>query len=702
MKKLFFFIVLLLFNNSFLFSQVAINTDGTAADNSAMLDVKSISKGLLPPRMTREELTAIAKPADGLLVYCIDCGSNGSGTLSIFITGAWFTLSANCMNPLTPVAVTHVASATQIVWNWNAVADATGYKWNTINDYSTAEEIGTANTKIETGLSCSSPYKRYLWAWNGCGYSSPLTLWQTTATCETEPNTVTDIDGNNYHTVTIGTQVWMLENLKTTKYNDGTSIPNVTDKAAWTNLTTPGYCWYNNAIDNKIIYGALYNWHTVNTGKLAPLGWHVPTDAEWTTLTDFLTNNGYGYGGNGSDIAKSLAATSGWGTFSTLGTIGNEQSGNNSTGFSALPGGYCDFSTGNFSGLLNSGYWWSSTAYAENSSRIRNLNYNHTTVAPDGYNMRYGFSVRCVKDYTIANAVTPVLNTISVSNIKGFTAISGGNISSDGGASVTARGVCWSTMQNPTIADSKTADGGSTGTFISNLTGLTKNTSYYVRAYATNIAGTSYGNEVSFTTTNEAPNEDVTDIDGNVYHTVTIGNQIWMVENLKTTKYNDGSSIPKVSEDVDWAALSTGAYCWYNNIVSNTNTYGALYNWNSVNTGKLAPTGWHIPTDAEWTTLTTFLGGESSAGNKLKEIGTTHWITSTNATNSSGFAALPAGRRSSTGLYSDIGGIGCWWSSTQYNTSSAWSRLMSHYYTDVYRYNNYDKESGFSVRCIKD
>lgn len=178
-------------------------------------------------------------------------------------------------------------------------------------------------------------------------------------------STVIDIDGNVYHTVKIGTQVWMLENLKTTHFNDGTIIPLVRDSAEWRELTTPGYCWYNNdAKTYKNMYGALYNWYTVNTGKLAPTGWHVATDAEWTTLQNYLIANGYNYDGSTSKnkVAKSLAATTNWipGVESYIGAIDDDLSKNNSTGFSALPGGwrliadkFCD--EGDY------GCWWSST-----------------------------------------------------------------------------------------------------------------------------------------------------------------------------------------------------------------------------------------------------------------------------------------------------------------------------------------------------
>jgi uncharacterized protein (TIGR02145 family) len=177
-----------------------------------------------------------------------------------------------------------------------------------------------------------------------------------------------------------------------------------------------------------------------------------------------------------------------------------------------------------------------------------------------------------------------------------------------------------------------------------------------------------------------------------------------MAENLKTTKYNDGTSIPLVTDGAAWAALSTPGYCWYNNDAATYKaTYGGLYNWYTVNTGKLCPTGWHVPTDAEWTTLTTYLGGESVAGGRLKETGTTHWASSNEgATNESGFTALPGGKRSYDGLFNGNKINGVWWSSTEYPSSYAWYRFMYSYLSDVTRDYYYSKPYGFSVRCIKD
>ncbi len=303
---------------------------------------------------------------------------------------------------------------------------------------------------------------------------------------------------------------------------------------------------------------------------------------------------------------------------------------------------------------------------------------------------------------------TPTLTTKKITEITLTTAMSGGDISNDGGATVTERGVCWSTNPNPTIADNKTVDGSGVGSFTSTISDLKTNTTYYVRAYATNSKGTAYGNEISFVTLEDIvfnPNINygtMTDIDGNVYKTVTIGTQTWMAENLKTTKYKDGISIPKISDDIKWISLTTGAYCDYENDQNKVATYGRLYNWYAVNTDKLCPTGWHVSTDPEWTQLINYLGGELIAGGKLKEVGITHWNSpNTGATNESGFTALPSAYRGNDGKFYSLGYYGCWWNATEFDTDSAWYRYMNYDYGNVVR-NYYSKEDGFSVRCVRD
>ena len=195
----------------------------------------------------------------------------------------------------------------------------------------------------------------------------------------------------------------------------------------------------------------------------------------------------------------------------------------------------------------------------------------------------------------------------------------------------------------------------------------------------------------------------VTDMDGNIYSAVTIGSQVWMAANLKTTRYRDGSPITNETDDATWAWLTTGAYCNYDNDPVNNNTYGRLYNWHAVNSGILAPTGWHVPSDAEWAVLESFLGEESKAGGKLKEAGTAHWYSpNVEATNSTGFTALPGGSRFSTGSFYNLTYTGYFWSSTGgTDPAYAWYRYLDFNNGFVMR-SEYYKVEGLSVRCIKD
>jgi len=201
-------------------------------------------------------------------------------------------------------------------------------------------------------------------------------------------------------------------------------------------------------------------------------------------------------------------------------------------------------------------------------------------------------------------------------------------------------------------------------------------------------------------------NHTVTDIDGNVYKTVTIGTQTWMVENLKVTHYRDGSAIPNITNATTWTSLTTGAYCDYNNLTSNGLIYGHQYNWlAAVDTRNIAPIGWHVPTNAEWNLLSDYLGGATVAGGKLKEAGTTHWASpNTGATNSSGFTALPGGNRSNiNGTFDSMSTYGRWWSTTESSTTSAWTRNLNYYYSNIFTDTGGNAKSiGCSIRCVKD
>lgn len=295
----------------------------------------------------------------------------------------------------------------------------------------------------------------------------------------------------------------------------------------------------------------------------------------------------------------------------------------------------------------------------------------------------------------------PVVTTYPVINIMLDNASCGGYISEDGGSPIIQRGVCWSASTIPTVSDFHTSDGIDTGNFFSILSGLTSGTLYRVRSYATNSVGTSYGTEISFYTL--FPGLTAIDGDGNIYQVDTIGTQIWLAENLKTTRYNDGSVIPHIPDVLSWSTRTVPAYCWYSNKESIYKAqYGALYNWYTVNTGRLCPAGWHVPTDAEWDTLTIYLGTDSLAGGKLKEIGTTHWAEpNTGATDEFGFTALPGGYRRYNGVFIDERFYGYWWNSNQLDINNSWNIHLNHNSKDlVDEYSN--KKCGFSVRCLKD
>jgi uncharacterized protein (TIGR02145 family) len=193
------------------------------------------------------------------------------------------------------------------------------------------------------------------------------------------------------------------------------------------------------------------------------------------------------------------------------------------------------------------------------------------------------------------------------------------------------------------------------------------------------------------------------DYDGNAYPTITIGTQVWMAENLRVTHYRNGDPIPQVTDNTAWAALTTGAYCWYDNDIGINAKYGVLYNWFAVSDSRgICPSGWHVSSDAEWTILTTQLGGYDYAGGKMKSVSSLWTAPNTDATNTSGFSGLPGSYRFDDGIFHwGVGYSGNWWSSTEYSSSNAWSRSLYHYNGYVY-VGSISKRDGFSVRCLRD
>ena len=510
----------------------------------------------------------------------------------------------------------------------------------------------------------------------------------------------TDGDNNIYSVVAIGNQVWMAENLKTTRYSNGdiigTTSPATLDII---NESAPKYQWAWDGIEGNVTdFGRLYTWYSVSDSRnLCPAGWSVPSQDEWTILTDFLGGLSFS-GGRLKEVG-----TTHWLSPNTGAT--------NETGFTALPGGY-RFSNGGFGGRGSDGIWWSLTESNLNVSRTIGMGNSYTDAYGGSNSQRSGYSVRCIK----RESDLPAITTSSVSLITGTTATSGGIVTSDGGATVTARGVCWSTSENPTIADNNTTNGSGTGAFTSSITGLTTGTTYYVRAYATNSRGTSYGSQISFNTI-------LSDIDGNVYNSVPIGTQVWMVENLKTTRYNNGDIIgTTIPFNKDISGENTPKYQWaYDGDESNVATFSRLYTWYVItDSRKLCPAGWHIPADAEWTILSDYLikngygygiGNGSDIGKSMaatygwKFDATAGHIGNNQASNNtSGFTALPSGNRASDGTFGGINEYCVWGSTTEYAESGNFDVLVRNMFSDAgYLFvDQINKSTGFSVRCVKD
>jgi uncharacterized protein (TIGR02145 family) len=512
-----------------------------------------------------------------------------------------------------------------------------------------------------------------------------------------------DIDGNVYHTVKIGNQVWTVENLRVTKYNDGSAIPHIINDAAWDSChytETGVYCYYNNTTNADSIkkFGALYNWYAVNTGKLAPAGWHVPSDSEWSVLTTFLGGDSVA-GGKLKEVGAAH-----WLSPNTDAT--------NETGFSALPGGCRDYD-GTFSNVGGRGNWWSATAYNHNASVscFREMYCNYANVDRDRVNNHFGFSVRCVRNTKIELAGCGSFND----DIKTICRApeNAGITNAYYDPSQKAEKLAVYISSNLRTSEGKE--------FFASLAGLQPEEKVKKLEEAAKKAGLDCC-PIADDLNNSSGT--VTDADGNVYQTVKIGNQVWTAENLRTTKYNDGTSIPYVTNRATWGKLTTPGYCFYNN-TTNTDSikkFGALYNWYTVNSGKLVPAGWHMPSDSEWILLGKYLvqngynwdgTTDMTIDNKIAKSlsAKTDWHRSTNPgavgndltkNNRSDFSALPGGGRSGLGEFFGIGDGGAWWSTKADKVSGAYEFDLGCGLDIFGLYNDNSKSCGFSVRLVKD
>ena len=501
-----------------------------------------------------------------------------------------------------------------------------------------------------------------------------------------------DQNGNSFTWKKIGNQYWSTINTNIESYRDGTPIPQVTDASEWGNLTTGAWCYY----DNDPSKGKLYNWYAVagihdndeNTPnkEFAPKGWQVPNDADWTTLKNYLISNGYNYDVTTTvnKIAKSMASITGWNSSTTEGTPGNNQDENNSSGLSFKPMGYrMDSQRNSDFDQINKGAFLWSKSDDDNiiGASYYGVAFDQVYISLPGvvndYNgyKDYGFSVRLV-----SQSPTDILlnGTISAEN-----------------------------HQIKNVVDPTDAQDAATKSYVDLLLIKINELQDQIDVLqSTSGSGT------------------VTDQDGNSYPYLTYGDQVWTVKNAEIVTYRDGTPIPQVTDATEWANLTTGAWCYYDNDTSK----GKLYNWyavagihdNDENTPnkELVPEGWHVPTDAEWTTLGTYLiaNGYNYDGtiteNKIAKAmaSKTGWASQTNAgvpgndqslNNDSGFNAFPVGFRTNNGSFATEGSNAIFWSSTEYNTDSAWYRYLYYNYSYIDRYDDY-KHFGFSVRFVRD
>jgi uncharacterized protein (TIGR02145 family) len=587
---------------------------------------------------------------------------------------------------ISSITTTSVSTGGNITDDGGAEVTARGVCWGTatkpeITGSKTSDSKGTGSfTSSITGLTPATKYYVRAYATNseGTAYGNeqtsttlPVTGAVVTTTAVTSITSTTAVSGGNVTsdgggTITARGVCWATTanpDLTKSKTTDGTGTGSFTS-----NITglTPGTVYHVRA------YATNSSGTTYGSDVQFPSAAVVPTvttaDPSGPTQTTATSGGNVTADGGAAVTARGVCWTSG-----TADPVVTDSHTSDGTG------------TGPFVSnltLLTPNTPYKVRAYATNS-------------AGTGYG--------AVKTFTTSPILLATVTTTVPSSVTASGAVTGGEVSASGGGTITARGVCYGKAPDPDIAGSLTTDGTGTGTFTSTLSGLEDGTVYYIRAYATNSAGTAYGTQVQLLSM-------VSDVESYLYKTVLIGNQVWMAENLRTKKYNDNSDVTLVSDGTAWAGLSAEAYCWYNNDeTTNKPIYGALYNWFAVDKGNLCPTGWHVPTDAEFKTLEMHLGLDQTQadafgdrgtdqGSKMKN--TTGWAAGENGTNTSGFSALPGGFRYYGGNFFNMGILTYFWTSSASSTIDAFQRRLDGSKTTVFRERTL-KQAGKYVRCVK-
>lgn len=569
---------------------------------------------------------------------------------------------------------------------------------------------------------------------------------------------ITDIDGNVYPTITIGEQEWMGKNLRVSHYTNGDPILHEENHTVWQTSQEGLRTWYNNDPDNEEPYGMLYNWHaTTDERGLCPAGWRTPTDADWQQLLEFIDPNHRGNNNPAGTKLKSRRQQN-----SPLGAPWDTHEhprwdshgyryGTDDFDFNALPGG--NYTMGNaFVSKGQHAYFWSSTPASHKHAWARIITFNMAGMNRSQYLQQIGFSVRCIRG-EVQQVQHPQVNTLIPSEVTSTTTMAGGEVNSEGGGAVTARGLVWGQNPNPSLSqnEGQRQAGSGPGTFTAQITELEPATTYWVRAWASNEAGTAYGTQKEVVTpgTSDEDDEDkpewtpcpgmptVTDIDGNTYTTVLIGNQCWLRENLKTKRYNDGSPVTSNLTDAQWEATTEGAYRVYpytmvEGIESEEEmleNYGILYNWFAPTDERgLCPAGWRLPDDDDWNNLFNYMKNtyphinDDNIANALKskrQVNTplgggcaTHqhprWDEDNEAgnfgTDEFGFSALPGGEIFFDGYYFEHGTRGFWWSaSEQEDMDDIYDgrHIRFEHWLGGIQHLSYPKQMGMSVRCLK-
>lgn len=667
------------------FCQVSISTDNSSAHSSAMLEVKATDKGFLPPRVALTAVNSaspVASPATGLLVY--NTAAAGISPDNV-IPGYYYWNGTIWVSIAPPQGTT---PGDMLFWNgsqWEVLPFGSPGQFLQLSQSNEPTWSGAAFASITTtaassitGTTASSGGN--ITSDGGAIVTARGVCWSTSsnptdADSKTEDGTGTGIFTSSISGLTVGTTYYLRAyaiNSAGTAYGNEISFttPIVIGDSFQGGIIAyifqPGDPGYAEGEQHCLIaapsdQGTVAAWGCVGT---------IISGADGILLGTGIQNtyeiiNGCGEAGIVARLCSDLELN-GYDDW----YLPSKDELNQLYLNREVIGGFFDEA------------YWSSTEYFSYYPNLFAYNQSFATGSSVGTWKSEAYHVRAIRAYHSVPVVSTVITT-AISSITATSAISGGNVVSDGGALVTARGVCWSTSPNAVSTGSHSTDGSGTGTFVSNLTGLSEGTLYYVRAYATNSAGTAYGNEISLTTS-------ISDIDGNIYKTVKIGSQIWMVENLKTTKLNDGTLMPNTF------SYSEPSYLWYNNAIANKEPYGALYNLYAANSDKLAPSGWHVASYAEWMAMVDYLGGTAEAGGKLKETGTAHWQSpNTGATNEVGFTALPGGFYN--GSFIEILNWGHWWTTpdARYTAISYNSSLFQ---GGAYPGSTY----AFSVRCLKD